>query len=216
MESLIEKRERMNNQRSWLLTYQQRKLQAADADFPLAMMEACYDPRISTARISDFVTVVGIDPGIRRTTAGFAVHLDRPTKKRTWAGLRTVDNIGEGGDTLEALINFTVGMVRDMRATTCVLEANSAFELLGNSQRLHEQLNAIGCALIIVTSEGDGLKAQSKWRADRPELTYPSLSELFANQLYKIPAASGARRLFKPAIDQFERYTPNSRSPRTS
>jgi len=58
------------------------------------------------------------------------------------------------------------------------------------------------------------LKAENKWKTDRPELTYESLAPLFANKLYKIPASAGAQKFFRPAIDQFENYPGSKRSPK--
>ena len=104
--------------------------------------------------------------------------------------------------------------VKANRATTCVLEGNSAFQLLTSSRLLREKVNGLYCALIVVTSEGEGLAAVDKWQADRPELTYESLAPLFANQLYKIPASAGAQRFFAPAIDQFESYPGGKRTPK--
>jgi hypothetical protein len=216
MDRLIEKRERLKNKRSWLLTYQQKKIQPGDAVFPLSMIESCFDPTLSrpNGRLNDTVSIVGIDPGLARVTAAFTINLDRNTKTRTWADLRTISNIGEGGDVQEALINFIVDTVKVNRAQTCVVEGNSAFKLLTSSRVLRDRLNELYCALIVVTSEGEGLKAENKWQADRPELTYESLAPLFANKLVKIPASAGAQKFFRPAINQLENYPGSRRSPK--
>ena len=216
VEALIEKRERMKDKRSWLLSYQQKKLQAADAVFPLSMIESCFDARLAkpSVRMDNTVSVVGVDPGLAKVTAAFTINLDRTTKTRHWANLRTVTNIGEGGDVQEALINFIVETVKANRATTCVVEGNSAFQLLTSSRVLRDRLKELYCALIVVTSEGDGLTAADKWRADRPELTYESLAPLFANQSYKIPASAGAQKFFRPVIDQFEGFPGGKRTPK--
>jgi hypothetical protein len=131
MERLTEKRERLKNKRSWLLTYQQKKIQPGDAVFPLPMIESCFDPTLSRpqGRLNDTVSIVGIDPGLARVTAAFTINLDRSTKIRHWADLRTVTDIGAGGDVQEALINFIVDTVKVNRACTCVVEGNSAPDL---------------------------------------------------------------------------------------
>jgi hypothetical protein len=79
---------------------------------------------------------------------------------------------------------------------------------------LREKLRELYCNLIVVTSEGEGLKAEDKWQTDRPELSYESLAPLFANKLYKIPASAGAQRFFRPAINQLENYPGSKRSPK--
>ena len=100
------------------------------------------------------------------------------------------------------------------RAQTCVVEGNSAFQLLTSSRILRERLNDLYCTLIIVTSEGEGLKAEGKWQTDRPDLTYESLAPLFANQLYKIPASAGAQKFFRSAIEEFKNFPGGKRTPK--
>jgi hypothetical protein len=178
-------------------TPQQKKLQPGDAVFPLPMVESCFDPTLArpSGRLPDTVAIVGIDPGLANMTAAFTVNLDRNTKTRTWADLRTITNIGEGGDVQEALINFIVDTVKVNRACTCVVEGNSAFKLLTSSRILRERLNALYCALIVITSEGEGLKAEAKWQTDRPELTYESLapsSPTSSSRSLPLPAPKGS------------------------
>lgn len=65
----------------------------------------------------------------------------------------------------------------------------------------------------MVTAEGDGIKGGNKWLPDRPELTFESLSGLFADRLYRIPASGGAQKHFRPAISQFEDYPGGRKTP---
>lgn len=181
--------------RIWELTYQQHDVVGEGQAFPLDLIENCYQPTMLPQVVPvGSVAVAGIDPAATGYTAGFVRAVDLKTKKRRWVDVwNEKDLIGDGGDRVDGLIQFIVGLVETYKVKVLCLEANSAWTLLSSNPRLRTRLAELGCRIRVVKSG----------RGENDDLAIKQLSVLFANEVEEIPTQAGGKGLFTPAIRQF-------------
>lgn len=187
--------------RIWALTYQQEDVVSEGQAFPLDLIESAYDTELRAQEIPDgSLVVVGIDPAAQGYTAGVALAVDLKTKRRVvldaW---NEKDLIGDGGDRVDGVVQFILGMVRTYGARRLSLEDNSAFVYVSSNPTLRGELTRMGCYL-------ETLKAgRFHYNDDAMSL---ALSTLFSNGMVKIPAHGASKQVYVPLIRQLLAWRP--------